>query len=406
MPRFVYEAITETGSNISGAIDADTLEMATSLLTTRGYIPSRIRPEAEVAGRISWTGIKERWFPTKAPDLIIFTKQFRTMVRAGVPMLSLLKVLQSQTENQRLRNTIGAITADVQEGLSLYEAFRKHPKEFSTLYCSMIRAGESSGALAEVLERLIFIIDHEHKLRSDIKGALRYPILVTVFLGIAFFVLLTFAVPKFVRIFLSAGLELPLPTRLCMILYQALTDYWLVIGVALVAGIIALIYYFRTEPGRYFRDAVTLRLPIFGPLLIKAAMSRFASIFAILQASGVHVLDAIKILSGTIGNAAIAREFDRIRDQVEEGKGIAVPLGSAQYFTPMVINMVAIGEESGKLVEMLGDVASHYDDEVDYAMKRLSSAIGPMLTVGLAVVVGFFALAIFLPMWDLTKMVK
>ncbi|RLC06122.1 MAG: type II secretion system F family protein, partial [Deltaproteobacteria bacterium] len=165
-------------------------------------------------------------------------------------------------------------------------------------------------------------------------------------------------------------------------------------------------YYLRTEQGRYVRDLCIMKLPVIGPLFVKAAMSRFASIFAIFQSSGMAVLDSMRILSKTIGNAAISREFDYIRDRIQQGSSISAPLKSAKYFTPMVVNMVAIGEESEKLDEMLLEVAEHYDSEVEYAMHSLSEAIGPMLTVGLAGVVGFFALAIFLPMWDLTKLVK
>jgi type IV pilus assembly protein PilC len=167
----------------------------------------------------------------------------------------------------------------------------------------------------------------------------------------------------------------------------------------------ALTLYLKTEAGRYVRDSLVLKLPVFGSLFLKAAMSRFASIFAILQSSGVPVLESLRIVSGTIGNSAIARELDRTRDRVEEGRGIASPLRAARHFTPMVVNMVAIGEESGNLDEMLHDVSTHYDDEVSYAIAGLSAALGPMLIAGLAGVVGFFALAIFLPMWDLTQMV-
>ena len=174
----------------------------------------------------------------------------------------------------------------------------------------------------------------------------------------------------------------------------------------IVAIIVGSVLYFRTPSGEFVKDNYLMKLPVLGPLFIKSAMSRFASIFAILQSSGVAVLDSMAILSSTIGNSAISREFDRIRDQLEEGRGIAAPLQSAKYFSPMVVNMVAIGEESGNLDEMLREVADHYDTEIEYAVHKLSEAIGPLLTVGLAAVVGFFALAIFLPMWDLTKMVK
>ncbi|MDY6972525.1 MAG: type II secretion system F family protein [Thermodesulfobacteriota bacterium] len=406
MPRFSFKAINENGKTLTGAIQADSVEMAHSLLIERGHIPSSVKEASAGPRWNSWSGIQEHLSSVKAPDLIIFTKQFRTMVRAGVPIVNLLQVLQNQTENPKLKSIIGSITMDIREGHTLFDSFSKYPKVFSSLYCSLIRAGESSGALADVMDRLIYITEHEHKIKSDVKSALQYPIIVAVFLAAAFFILLTFVIPRFTRIFTAAGIELPLPTFICLSLYRFLSDHiYLILGVA-IAGTAGIIVYLKKAQGRYIRDTLLLKLPIFGPLFIKAAMSRFTSIFAILHTSGVHVLETIKILSGTIGNAAISREFDQIGERVGEGQGIAGPLRSAGYFTPMVTNMVAIGEESGELGDMLRDVSEHYDDEVNYAIKRLSELIGPFLTVGLAAVVGFFALAIFLPMWDLTKMVK
>ena len=331
--------------------------------------------------------------------------QFRTMLKSGVPINKLLEVLEHQTENPTLKKTIASMNDDIKEGASLYDVFRKHPKVFSPLYSSMVRAGEASGALPEVLDRLAYILEHEHKVKSDVKSALQYPLIVIVFLGIAFFILLTFVIPKFVGVFLSAGIDLPLPTRICMGMYQFLSSYWVTMSVMIFLSISALVYYIRTESGRYMRDVFFMRLPILGKLFVKAAMSRFASIFSILQSSGVDILDSMKILSGTIGNSAIAREFANITNRLEEGRGIAEPLRESSYFTPIVVNMIAIGEESGNLDEMLGEISAHYDFELEYAMNKLSEAIGPILTVGLAAVVGFFALAIFLPMWDLTKVV-
>lgn len=406
MTKFSYKAINESANTVSGVIEADSLEMATDILTERGYIPSKVTEKRETSRGFTWSNINESITPIKAPDLILFTKQFRTMIQAGVPILSLLQVLENQTENLKLKKIIAAMTLDIKGGSSLYDAFRKHPATFSSFYCSMVRAGESSGELGDVMDRLIYILEHEHKIKSDIKSALQYPILVVIFLAVAFFVLLTFVIPKFAKILISAGIEIPLPTRICMLLYQILSNYWFLILGSAIAGIGVLAYYLSTEQGKYVRDSCVLKLPIFGPLFVKAAMARFASIFAILYKSGILVLDSIKILSGTIGNTAISREFDRIRGQLEEGRGIAEPLRTARYFTPMVIDMVAIGEASGKLEDMLREVSAHYDDEVEYATSQLSEAIGPILVVGLAAVVGFFALAIFLPMWDLTKIVR
>lgn len=406
MPKFSYKAINEDGKPVSGSLEAKSAEAASTTLYARGFIPSKITKEREGASSGPGGFLSSRLTKIKARDLILFTKQFRTMIRAGVPMLSLLQILESQTDNAKLKHILSVMVRDINEGISLYDAFKKHPQAFSQLYCSMVQAGEASGALPEVLDRLIYIIEHEHKIKSDIKSAFQYPIFVIVFLVIAFFVLLTFVIPKFATIFLKAGIELPVPTQICLFLYQMLSNYWHFMLIGGIGGALALNYYLRTEQGRFVRDFCIMRLPIVGPLFIKAAMSRFASIFAIFQSSGVAVLDSMKILSKTIGNAAISREFDQIRNRIQQGSNISTPLKSAKYFTPMVVNMVAIGEESEKLDEMLIEVAEHYDSEVEYAMHSLSEAIGPILTVGLAGVVGFFALAIFLPMWDLTKLVK
>jgi len=376
------------------------------MLTDRGFIPATITRSGTVSGPSAWDNFKGMLTKVKAADLILFTKQFRTMNRAGVPMLSLLEVLQDQTENQSLKRISGLLHQDIEEGTSLYDAFRKYPKVFSPLYCSMLQAGEASGALPEVLDRLTYIIEHENKIRSDVKSALQYPIIVIVFLAIAFFVLLTFVIPKFVPIFEKAHVALPIPTKISILLYQFMSNYWYIILGGVVSVAIILTYYLRTEQGKYVRDTFLMKLPVIGPLFVKAAMSRFASIFAILQSSGVAVLESLRILSGTIGNSAISREFELIGEKLEEGRGISEPLKSARYFTPIVVNMVAIGEESGNLAEMLNDISEHYDSELEYAMTKLSEAIGPILTIGLAGVVGFFALSIFLPMWDLTKMAK
>ncbi len=404
MPKYKYEAISETGATVTGTLEADSAEAAENILGTRGLIPSRVAVHKASGSQGSY--FRNMFGKVPLPDLILFTKQFRTLIKAGVPMITLLQVLENQSENPKLKVIIGTMIQDVREGITLSDAFRKHPRVFSNLYCSILQAGESSGAIPEVLDRLAYIISHEHKIKTDMKSALQYPKLVTITLAVAFFVLLTFVVPKFAATFKNAGLDLPIPTVICMKLYDFIANYWY-IGIGVVVAVMAgWSYFLKTEAGRYSRDAFVLRVPIFGELFIKAAMSRFSSIFSILQMSGVPVLDSLRVLSGTIGNVAIAREFDKIRDRVEEGRGIAGPLGAAQYFTPMVVNMVAIGEESGSIHEMLKEVSVHYDDEVAYAIGRLAGAIGPIMIIGLAAVVGFFALAIFLPMWDLTKMVN
>ena len=404
MPTYSYQAINESGSMVTGEVDADSTDMANNIISARGYLPSHVAVKGQVVSSVFVKRLKERFTTIKPSELILFTKQFKTLIRAGVPILKIFKVIENQTENIALKDIILSVAQDVEEGASMHDAFRKHPKAFSPLYCSMLRAGEASGALPEILERLIYILEHEHKIRSEIRAALSYPIIVLTFLGLAFFVLLTFVIPRFVGIFERSNIALPIPTQICMLMYQLLANYWLPLIAVIVGGIIFLNYYLKTEQGLLTKDTFLMRLPLLGPLFAKAAMARFASIFSILQASGVPVIECIRILTETIGNAAISKEFDLVTERLEEGRGLAEPLKSAKYFPPIVINMIAIGEESDSLEDMLSEIALHYDSELEYAMKKLSEAIGPLLTLGLAVVVGFFALAIYLPMWDMTKM--
>ena len=404
MPTYAYQAINEKGETLRGFVEAESAEAAAELLNGRGFLPSRVQERSH-----GWQGPRlpalQHWFnhiPTA--DLILFTKQFSTLFRAGVPMMVMLDILIAQTENPRLEKVIAAMRQSIKEGARLYDAFRQHAAVFSPLYCAMIHAGEVSGSLPQVMERLKYILAHEQKVRSDIRSAMFYPVFVLGMLVVAFFILLGVVLPKFVTILSRSGVALPLPTQIAMQLYQFLTVYGGLLIAAFLLALVAGYAYLRTAQGRYIRDYLLIKTPIIGPVVVKSAMSRFSSIFSILQSSGIAILESMTILSETIGNAAISREFDRIREMLEEGRGIAAPLRKARYFTPMVVNMVAVGEESGNLEEMMEEVAAHYDEELEYAIKKMTNAIGPILIISLAVMVGFFAVAIFLPIADLTKM--
>lgn len=404
MPIYQYKAINQNGNTVTGELEAESVDGAGRVLAARGYIPDRVTEKG--SSGLFEDRLQGMFTPVRDLDLILFTKQLRTMIKAGVPIVHILEVLENQTENKRLRHIIGKMAANIQAGAGLHETFRKHPGVFSFLYCSMIEAGEKSGSLVEVLDRLIYIIEHENKVKSDIRAALRYPMFVMLFLGVAFIVLLTVVIPKFITIFSKAGITLPLPTRICLILYQLIDQYWPFIIIGVAGTIVVLTAYAKTVGGRLLRDALMLKLPIVGKVFQKAAMSRFGSIFSILQSSGVSILESMDILRGTIGNVAIESQLTRIKNLMAEGQGLSGPLKSSKHFPPMVIHMVAVGEESGNLDELLKEMSDHYDSEVEFAMKKLSDSIGPILTILLAVMVGFFALAIFLPMWDLTKLVK
>lgn len=405
MPTYRYEALTDSGTTISGAIEADSEGLAKSIIAAKGHYPRSVSLQGGGQAR---TDSRTSTLFQKKPspqDLILFTKQFRTMLNAGMTVISLLEVLEQQTEKVSLRQVIARIREGVRQGDSLYASFSKHPRIFPPLYLAMIRAGEISGTLPAILERLIYLINHEHKVKKQVQSAMTYPTVVLVTLFGAFLFLLTFVIPQFIGIFAGAGLELPLPTRICILLYLGLKHYWPLLLGGLVLIIIFLMAYNRTEQGRLVRDSLFLHIPLVGPVLQKTAMSRFASIFALLQASGVSILDSITILSNVIGNAAISKEFSILQDKLREGRGISGPLRGSRHFTPMIISMIAVGEETGNLDEMLQAVAQHYDYEVEYAINRMSELIGPLLILLLAVVVGFFALAIFMPMWDLVKVV-
>jgi type IV pilus assembly protein PilC len=406
MPKFSYKALTEKGNTITGEIEADSINNAKESVAKKGYIPVEVKKGSLEKKESFSDKINLFLTPVKSRDLILFTKQLKTMLFAGVPIVQIFETLENQTENPKLKKAVITMGSDLKEGTSLYKAFKKHDHIFSELYCSMLKAGESSGSLVDILQRLIYIIEHEEKVKSDVKSAMTYPVIVLCFLGVAFFVLLMFVIPKFVTIFERAGIDIPLPTKICLILYNFISSYWAFILVFGTVFIFLMIKFLKTPNGLLIKDSFLLKIPVIGELVKKASMSRFASIFSILQVSGVPVLEAIDILSDTIGNAAITRQFNKIGEELKKGRGISKPLKNAKYFPPMVINMISIGEESGELDKMLAEISSHYDSEVEYTTKQLSDALGPFLTLALAGVVGFFALAIFLPMWDLTKMVK
>lgn len=404
MISYRYSAINDTGKITSGAIDAQSIDHANDLLAARGLNPISLSEDAGTGKTGGWRNIEERFNSVHPEQLILFTKQLSTMLKAGIPLLRVMEILEHQSENPKLKMVCRDVGADVRAGSTLSRALRKHNDVFPPLYTSMVLAGESSGSLPQILQRLIYIISHEYKVKSDVRSVLQYPIIVLVTLVAAFVLLITFVIPRFAIIYRRVDVELPVPTQICISLSRVFNEQWpwLVASVVLLfaLGIIAL----RSRRGRFTWDRAKLNIPLVGPLLLKAALSRFASIFSILQSSGVGILDSIKILSATIGNTAIGRELENLQSALEQGHGVARPMMSAKFFTPMLVNMVAVGEEAGNLDEMLREVSVHYDAEVEYATRRLTTAMGPILIVALSAMVGFFALAVYMPMWDLAKL--
>ncbi|MBM4149199.1 MAG: type II secretion system F family protein [Lentisphaerae bacterium] len=398
MPNYDYKATDDQGRTVSGSLEAPDASEARHALAARGLIPLSVMPAPVSAGAQLRLARK-----VKPQDMVLFTKQLGTMLGAGVPAVRALDILESQSEHPTLRSAVTAMARDVRTGANLSTAMRKHPHVFSELYTGMIHAGETSGALVQVMDRLIYVIEHEAKVKSDVRAALQYPLLVLICLSAAFFVLITFVVPKFAVAFSRSGVPLPLPTRICLGIHSVVSGHWQLVLAMIAVVAVSAVALVKTRPGRHAVDKVTMSLPIIGPLVRKAAISRFASIFAILQSTGVAVLDSMVILQRTIGNAVMQRNLERVQVLLKEGHGIAGPLKECGVFTPMLVNMVAIGEESGNLDTMLREISRHYDSEVEYATKKLSDTLGPVLIIAMAALVGFFALAVYMPMWDLAR---
>lgn len=292
------------------------------------------------------------------------------------------------------------------EGESLRQAFSAHRRVFSSLYCSMIGAGEASGSLPDVLGRLVYILGHDETARQRVSSALLYPKMVVGAMVLAFIVLLNFVVPQFAGLYASTRIELPIPTRIAIELNKLCMEWWWVVLIVVAAAVYGWKAAMKTERGLLWRDTVALRLPVVGTVVQKAAIARFASIFSILQRSGISVLTSMDIIRETVDNAFFRTQFEAIRTGLQGGEGVGTAVSRAKGFTPLAVSLISVGERAGNLEGMLDELAGHYDKEVEIAVGELTEWIGPILIVCLGVVVLFFALAIFLPMWDLVKLVR
>lgn len=313
MPKFNFTAITPQGKQIEGVMEASSVADAQGQISRQGQIPTKVVPAKGGGGTPANTALSHFLAKKVKPEeIILFTKQMRTMLRTGIPIMKILAILKEQSKNPTLQVAMTQMEQEIQEGATMTSVFKRQPHIFSKLYCGLVNAGEISGTMPEVLERVCYILEHEYKVKRDIKSALAYPKMVIMTLFGAFFFLLNFVIPKFVGVFAKAKIELPLPTKVCLSMYNGLQSYWPLMLGTIIALVVVLKLFLKTERGAITRDLIAIRLPIVGPLFTKSAMSRFSSILAILLSSGVNVLTSFEILSATIGNAAIAREFDTL----------------------------------------------------------------------------------------------
>jgi type IV pilus assembly protein PilC len=342
----------------------------------------------------------------KTRVFVIFTREFATMINAGLPLVQSLTILAQQTENKALAEITRAVVYDVESGNTLADAFSKHPRAFTDLYVNMVAAGEAGGILDTILLRLATFLEKSDALMRKVKGALVYPGVIMTVAGIAIAILLIFVIPVFQSMFSSVNMELPLPTRIVIMLSDLLIGYWWAILLAIGAVIFAIRRYYGTLSGRRNIDSLLLRSPVLGDLLRKSAVSRFTRTLGTLISSGVSILEGLEITAKTAGNMVIHDAVMASRQSIAGGETIAAPLAKSKVFPPMVISMIAVGEQTGGLDEMLTKIADFYDEEVDVAVGALLSLMEPMMIVVLGVVVGGMVVAMYLPIFDMMNTVQ
>jgi len=405
MPNFRYRVRDRMGKSIGGTIDAPTLQIAGERLYHLGYLPITVEEERSTDS-FDIAKIWLRFQKVKLEELIFFSQQLSTLYKAGLPLLTGLGSLAEQTENKKLKPILEAVRRQIEGGSTLFEAMSKYPEVFPLVYTNMVRAGETSGRLGESLDRFISLAEREIKTRQRVKEATRYPKIVIFSVLIAFAILLTFVIPRFAEIFAQFKTPLPLPTRVMIQINTIFHTYWYLVLSALFGIPLLIRNYLRTEKGRYSWDRFKIRIPVFGPLLLKIALSRFAYTFAILNRSGIPILQTLEITASTINNVHLAQSITEIMHKVREGRSLSDALKESEKFTPLVIQMVAVGESSGTIDEMLMRITEYYDIEADNAIKKMSTYIEPTLILFLGVVVLLLALAVFLPWWYMASLFR
>jgi type IV pilus assembly protein PilC len=402
MPLFEYTARNTTNGQIQkGQLEVASRDEVSSYLRKNRLILVSVR-EAPKKINLSFGGAQR----IKTRDIVIFTRQFATMINAGLPLVQSLNILAQQTENKALAEVTKAVVYDVESGNTLADAFAKHPRAFSDLYVNMVAAGEAGGILDTILQRLATFLEKNDALVRKVKGAMVYPAVIMSVAVIAIAVLLIFVIPVFEEMFASVNMELPLPTRVVIGLSAFVTGKWWLILMVLGGMVFAVRRYYGTLNGRKQIDAGLLRAPVLGDLLRKSAVSRFTRTLGTLISSGVSILEGLEITAKTAGNMVIHDAVMASRQSIAGGETIAAPLEKSKVFPPMVISMIAVGEQTGGLDEMLSKIADFYDEEVDVAVSALLSLMEPVMIVVLGVVVGGMVVAMYLPIFDMMNAVQ
>ncbi len=402
MPIYTWNGKTVRGAlQQSGEITANSREEVMAQLRRRNIIPSAVNLKSKPLFALPMMG------KPKDKDLVIFTRQFATMIDAGLPLVQALEILSQQTENKTLAKVIGEVKTDVESGSTFADALKKHPRIFSELYANMVAAGEAGGILDTILNRLAQYIEKAMKLKKKVKGALIYPSVIVSVAVLVIVVIMIFVIPTFAKMFTQLGGILPLPTRIVIGMSNFLGGIGGLIILACIIGIIiSIVQIRRTEKGKYAIDVIVLKLPIFGILLLKVAIAKFTRTLGTLVSSGVPILDSLDITAKTAGNKVIEKSVYEVKKGVAEGKTLAEPLKMAKIFPPMVTQMISVGESTGAVDNMLNKIADFYDDEVDNAVANLTAMMEPLLMVFLGVTIGFIVVSMYLPIFKLITLIK
>jgi type IV pilus assembly protein PilC len=398
---FQWSGKTVKGVIETGEITAATKEEVITQLRRKNITPTTVVEKPKKKSRVGFGG------KVKDKDIVIFTRQFSTMIDAGLPLVQALEILSTQVENKNFGKTISQVKVEVEAGSTYADALRKHPRVFTELYVNMVAAGEAGGILDTILNRLAAYIEKAMKLKKKVKGAMVYPAVVTSIAVLVIAVIMIFVVPTFSKMFATLGGTLPMPTRIIIGASHFIAGIGGLLTAGAITGIVVFIVQFRrTEKGQRITDRILLKLPIFGKLLNKVAVAKFTRTLGTLVSSGVPILDGLEITAKTSGNKVIEESIMEVRKGVVGGKTLAEPITKAKVFPPMVTHMIAVGESTGALDAMLGKIADFYDDEVDAAVSNLTAMMEPMLMVFLGGAVGFIVISMYLPIFKLITLIK
>jgi len=406
MPEtFAYKVRDKSGKLVEGQLEAENAQLVVSKLRSMGYVPIEIEQQGKqsLSRDLKIPLLSDR---IKLKDVSVFSRQFATMINSGLSMLRSLYILAEQTESKPLADVAGQVRLDVERGASLSAALAKHPKAFNSLYVAMVRAGEAGGVLDSVLQRLATTIEKQVELRRKVKSAMTYPAVVSMLVFLLVTAMLLFVIPMFQNIYGQLGGKLPVPTQILIDISNVVRHLWFVVFGAEIGAVFAFRKWIGSEEGRKRWDAIKLKMPVFGGLARKTALARFGRTLSALVRSGVPILESLDIVCETSGNYVVSEAVRDTQQQVKRGEPLSRRLEEHPVFPPMVVQMMAVGEETGALDEMLDKIADFYDQEVEATVNALTSLIEPILIVIMGVVIGGMIIALYLPMFDVINLIK